>query len=212
MFALLKELDKIDKSNLEPDEKKFLQICYESFRLRFYLYSKQFWRAYEQTKIMNQLISTTLGKESDYNPYYLTSGLFNYFAFTGRKKYPFLFTDNLYKNSSREKGIKYLELASNSDNFMIKTEALYFLVKIYLEVEDKPDLALKYSSQLIGEYNSNIIFQYYHLNILLNLKQNLQAKHEYNNILELIKSEDLSGKQKSHLKDIVDKVYKQTNF
>jgi hypothetical protein len=207
--CIIKGLDLLEKSKLDENEKTFLKICFESFRLRLLLYNQQFWRSYTQSKAMNKLIAPTQENEKTFTSFYLTSGLYNYFAFVARKKYPFLFNDKNYKKASKEIGIEYLKECTNSSNKMLQNESLYFLMKLYLEIENEPEKAMEYSSQLIKNNCNNLIYHYYHLNILLNLKRYKPAKEEYSKIIKLAENITLSPNQKKHIIDITNKIYKK---
>jgi len=154
-------------------------------------------------------MAPTQEKEKNFTSFYLTSGLYNYFAFAARKKYPFLFNDKNYKKASKEIGIEYLKECTNSSNKMLQNESLYFLMKIYLEIENEPEKAMEYSIQLIKKNNNNLIYHYYYLNILLNLKQYTQAKEEYYNIINLTNRINLNINQKKHINEITNKLYKK---
>jgi hypothetical protein len=83
-------------------------------------------------------------------------------------------------------------------------------MKIYLEVENSSLKALKYSENLQKKCNNNIIFGYYHLQILKNLGYNTQANIFYNRLVNNIENnKSLVENQKIHLKTIVSKLIKQ---
>ncbi len=209
---IINGLELLEKSSLSADDKTFLKICFESFRLRLYLYNKQYWRAFSQTKILKELIEPTLGREEQYFPYYFTSGLFNYFAFAARKKYPLIFNDSTYKKASREKGLYFLEKCSISENCMLKTESNYFLLKIFLEVEENHDKAEKYAKCLIQLHKTNAIFEFYQVKILKQLKCDNDAIQLAKNNQDLINANSsLSKMQKEHLKAIINKVLSKSS-
>ena len=208
MAGMINGTESLDKSNIPYHEKNFLHICYESYKLRLMLYDKQYIKAYSQSKSVVSQIQPVLGLEKKFNPYYLTSGLYHYFASAGREKYPLLFTNKSFKTASKVVGLGYLETCSQSDIKFLSTEANYFLMKIYIEIEENPEKALIYSNRLLKLYGNNIIYQYYQLNILLNLKRVQQAKDQYLLVLKLIdENSEISSEQKIHLKEITDKLY-----
>jgi hypothetical protein len=210
MAGMINGTESLEKSKLSFHEKNFLHICFESFKLRLMLYDKQYLKAYSQSKSVVAQIQPVLGLEKNFNPYYLTSGLYNYFASTGREKYPLLFTNKNFKTASKVVGLGYLETCSQSNVVFLNTEANYFLMKIYLEIEENPEKAQIYSNRLLKLYGNNIIYQYYQLNILLNLKRTQQAKEQYLLVLRLIEGNtEISSEQKIHLKDITEKLYKE---
>jgi hypothetical protein len=205
---IIQGLNLIEHAEMNENEKTFLKICFESFRLRLLLYNQQYLRSYSQTKVLNKLTFPLLGKEKLYPPLNLTSGLYNYFAYMGNKKYPFLINDKNYKTASRVLGLEFLNQCSMNENIMLHIEARYFLMKINLEMEEDGPKALEYSTSLIKDYKGNLIFQYYHLKILLHLKNELAAKEQYNKILRLThENNELSEMQKKHMAQITAKLY-----
>ena len=97
-----------------------------------------------------------------------------------------------------------LEKLKNSSIIFVKTEALYFLVRIYLEGEKDFDKALKNASELVAYYPNNYIYKWFFLRIL-------QAKGDTNELNrcrkafldDLLRSEFYTGQQKTHLKQLL---------
>ncbi len=191
-------------SNSPPTENEvLLNISIQAFKLRFLLYNKQYYKAYKQAKFLVQIISSsTIAQDNEYT--ILIYGLMNYFGNKAYKKYPFVFYQKQYKNFSDTIGIILLEKAAKTNNIFVKTESLYFLVKIYYEVEENYEKALFYSSKLTSLYPDNAIFGYYHLNILINLKKNNEAKIFKEKLFKSIYSNNsLTLEQIVHIKSII---------
>lgn len=110
------------------------------------------------------------GKEDEFHGFLLTSGLYNYMTDQAVGKYPFLKIYSIfYPEGDRELGLTQLINASRSEYLIWRTEANYFLMRLYLDMEQDPSQALGYASWLTGKYPSNLIYQYYHLVILKEL-------------------------------------------
>lgn len=208
LAGVLNGTESLEKANIAYHEKNFLKICYEAYRLRLMLYDKQYVKAYSQSKAVTGYIEPVLDLEKTFIPYYLTSGLYHYFGSAGREKYPLLFKDKKYKTASKVVGLGYLETCAKSDVAFLSNEANYYLMKIYLEVEENNEKALSYSNRLVKSFSNNVLYQYYHLNILLNLKRTIQVNEQYQLVLKKIEeNQQLNNEQKSHLKEITDQLY-----
>ncbi len=98
--------------------------------------------------------------------------------------------------------MKLNECTKSSFEF-IKAESLYFLMKIYLEVEKNNEKAYQFSSQLISLYPENILFGFYHLLILKNLKREIEFYNfEYKVYFYLNNNHQLKKKSETTLKAI----------
>lgn len=190
-------------------ENYFLGVAFESYSLRLYMYNWEFIDAYSNAKnVCKKIEATAHCQEWDIG--LLTLGLYNYFAALGSEKYSFFFGDDCFKKASRTAGIELLERCTKSGNVFISTEATYFLMKLYLEVEDKPEKSLEYAIKLEKKFPNNIIFGYYHLNILLTLRRDALAKDVYARLMLKTKNNNqLDAEQKSHLQEIIRKKYKE---
>lgn len=126
-------------------------------------------------------VEQSRGKESQYEGFYLTSGLYNYMTIQAARRYPFLKIYSLfYPEGNRELGLQQLNSITESDNMVWSTEANYFLMRMYLDMEQDASKALLYAARLTREYPSNLIFQYYHYQVLkaLNDKESVDNKRE----------------------------------
>jgi len=65
--------------------------------------------------------------------------------------------------ADKNKGYKLLELSTSSDIRLIKTESNYFLSKLYLELQENPEKASRYTQFLINQFPDNLVFRYNHL-------------------------------------------------
>ncbi len=182
------------------------RIYIEAFRLRLFLFNKQYLKAYKQSKILTKNIQTFSKLYINNELNYLIRGLFELFGSLAYAKYPFIFNDSIYKTLSSQTGLKLLEECTKSQDIFIKTEALYFLMKVNLEVFQNHREAIKYSQQLIETFPENIIFKYHHLNILLNLKAKEQAKDFKYQLINQVRLSNLTQMQKQHLNQIINQL------
>ncbi len=112
-------------------------------------------------------LELSFGRENIHPGFYLTSGLYNYMTAHAVSKYPFLRLYALfYPEGNQALGLDQLKTAARSENEVVKTEARYMLMRLFLEIEEQPEKALYYAVWLTEEYPLNLIYRYYHLQIL----------------------------------------------
>jgi hypothetical protein len=101
-----------------------------------------------------------LNDNNDLSPEFMFgSALFNYYAAWFRQEYPILKPVlALFPKGDKELGIKQLKKVYNNA-FWTRTEAQYFLMRIYYNEEDDEKSALEYASYLAKTYPDNPYFQ-----------------------------------------------------
>lgn len=200
--------NKIEKTSLSQNEKTFFLESFGAYKLRLFIYNNQLLRAYNQAKSLNKQVNTCHHVNSQYPLFGLIEGLYNYFFAIGKSKYPLLFPEKNYKSASKNNGINYLKESTQSNDIFKSTEASYFLMKLYLEIEAAPKEALTYSAKLVKKFENNLIYQYYHLDALMMLKKGHEAKVQYFKMISMIKTDNnISNEQREHIKKITNKLY-----
>jgi hypothetical protein len=160
------------------DQDLFYLISMYAMQARLDLKNGAYIRAMRNGRNAISHFERSRGKEATFHGFLLTSGLYNYMTDQAARKYPFLRIYSIfYPEGNRELGLTQLRKASQSEYLIWSTEANYFLMRLYLEMEQDPDQALGYASWLTSTYPSNLIYQYYHLVILIELG-NAQAINE----------------------------------
>lgn len=161
---------------------------------------------YHHFSALNQLhhcigyYKDSFGKENRYQWLYLTSGIYNYYIESVKKRFPFLIPYLfLFPKGDQKKGIEQLSIAAASKDGILSTEATYFLAKLHLELEKNYVLTRKYLDELLAQYPSNLLFRYYHFNSLIR-EDNLEGAIQSLKILKrkAMNNNELSEKQKSH--------------
>ncbi len=183
------------------DEQLFFLIHVHAYRLRLELMQGEYFRAYRNLNQSMRHIGASLGREDSYPSFLLTSGLYNYMTDYIRTNYPlFRFYLLLHPRGSRSLGLEQLKLASLHQDILIKTEATYFLMRIYLDLEEDPAKALEYAERLTEQYPENLIYLYYHHQIASKLLLTGQAsvlKHLYYEALK--NNPQLTPEQQTYL-------------
>lgn len=148
-------------------EQTFYFINIYAMQARLFLKKKEYLRTIISLRNCISEIEASLGRESDYPPFNLSSGMYNYMSEYAKKKFPFLTLYTLlYPKGSMVLGLEQLKAASSSGHLVWKTEAVYLQMKIYLELEQKPALAIPLARQLAETYPGNLIYQWHYLQAL----------------------------------------------
>lgn len=183
------------------DEQLFFLIHVHAYRLRLELMQGEYFRAYRNLHQSMKHIGASLGREEEYPAFLLTSGLYNYMTEYIRVNHPvFRFYLLLHPRGSRSLGLEQLKMASMHQDILIKTEATYFLMRIYFDLEEDPAKAFQYAEWLTQQYPENLIYIYYHHQIASKLSLTGQVtglKHLYHEALK--NNPQLTPEQKTYL-------------
>lgn len=156
----IEELEAVNRTQRDT----VLLIYAQLFRARIMLLEKKYINGLESLNACIHMIEKVIESNSMGNQHIkLIVGLYNYYYGHVYDEYyllrPFLMG---YPEGNMELGLKIItECASDQWDFN-STEAHYFLVKIFLESENNPELAMRYSSSLIEQYPSNLIYAFQH--------------------------------------------------
>lgn len=182
------------------DEQLFFLIHVHAYQLRLELMQGEYFRAYRNLNQSMRHIGASLGREASFPPFLLTSGLYNYMTDYIRKTQPlFRFYLLLHPRGSMYKGIEQLKTASRQQDILIKTEATYFLMRIFLDLENDPATALKHAEWLTDQYPENLIYIYYHHQIASKLSLTDLASSLKNQYYEALNDNtQLTGEQKTY--------------
>lgn len=157
----------------DSDSDLFHLIAIYAFQARLDLKNRAYVSAMRNSRNALTYIEMSKDRTSGYGGFLITAGLYNYMTVKAARQYPFLRIYGLfYPEGNRELGLAQLRMASRSDNLVWRTEANYFLMRIFYDMEEEPARALESAAWLTSEYPSNLIFQYYHLLALLGTTNN----------------------------------------
>ena len=182
--SLAKELVKTKNYNYN-DVFQFINLY--ALKARIELLNSEYLRALRHMRNSVEFLELSIGRENIHPDFYLTSGLYNYMAEYGSRRYPFLMVYALfYPRGDMQKGLEQLKLAAYNSNIVIKTEAHYFLMKIFFELEQDFSQALQHAAWLVAEYPENLIYLYHYHEILLLLEKNELAAEIRKDFFELL--------------------------
>jgi len=176
-----------------------------ALRARLDLINGEYTKALMHMKNCVDFIGLALGREQIHENFYLTSGLYNYMTEYGSRRYPFFRLYILmYPKGNMKLGISQLETAAKSQDLVLQTEARYFLMKIFLELEQDHQKALEHAGWLATKYPGNLIYLYHYHELLSVNNQEAKANAIRKLYFERIKSNThLSSVQRQYLEGLL---------
>lgn len=192
----------------------FSHIYIYAYKARLEIFNGRNLKALRHLFSSINYIEIAMENESQSDRYKFVAGLYNYFVAYIIEKYPIFYPYFfLFPKGDISKGLQQLKECSNSNDILVKTEAIYFLSKIYLEFENNYQLANEYCSKLTTSYKQNLIYRYYQFKSYLLLKDMENIKNEYYKLKIIAeKNYQLSNIQKVHLLEIAKLDLKQYNI
>ena len=204
---LEKLLEKRKSAKQLKQEDVFNYINLYSYRARLELLDNNYMKVFSYMNKCNAFILLSSGSEESYEPFYLTSGLYNCFMSAAKKDHPLFAPYFLFApECEMEKGVKQLSKCCCSSDFLLQTEANYFLMILYGEGEIDYPLSSSYAEKLCAQYPNNLLYQYYLFKVKL-LSGNLESAMK-NLILLYQKEKSITGlneAQRKHFTDLAGK-------
>lgn len=198
-------LDLKEESQLTNDDIYSLIIFY-AFKARFEILSNNYFKALKFLQKSIRYIEISANNINEYENFKLTTGLYLYTISHMAEKYPIFYPYIMFlPKGNKELGLKYLKDCLTSKDIVVRTEARYFLMKIYLESENKYDIAELHLKYLLKNYPNNLVFHYYFYQSLILQKKIDESKLQLNNMEKNANNNsELNNKQKTHFIDIIN--------
>lgn len=189
-------------NNLRNDS---LKIFFVAFKLRLLLLNHQYLKAYQLINNLADNYKVYVDGISNKDEQKLISGLMHYLGAKAYKKYPILFYNKTFRCLSDTLGLRLLKECTRSNSLFVRTEGLYFLMKIYDEIEEDFAQAYIFSLQLVSLFPDNIIFGFHHRTILdrLNKKQEAE-KYKIRLMTAIYQNKELLDVQKRYLTQMIN--------
>lgn len=196
-----------------PDINSLLNIIYSySLKARLENYRgntlKSFFYFYKSITYIKKCIDTPVEDER----LNLVLGLYYYFTDYIENEYYIMHA--LFfsiPEGNKNKGLKYLEDCSTSTNEMIRTEANYFLLKIYANTEK--DYSKAYTNALIltQQHPNNLVYSLEQFKLLLKMKQSGETQIVQQKLIEEIQTAgNINNIQKKHFISQIEELTKAT--
>lgn len=189
----------LKETKLETNEDLFAYIIVHAFKTRHELLNDNYLNAANDLNTCIDQISDSFGRENEYEPFHLTAGLYYYFMWLAYEDYfwirPYLM---LYPEGDKEKGLAYLTEMTKSSDAFLRNESLYFLMRIYYDLEKDYRLAKKYADILVSDNPNNLIYRLFQYRVALEIDEahSTELRTEYLNQVNATKS--LTGQEKDH--------------
>jgi len=195
------------KTKQFTNEDLYCIISVYAYRSRLEAMNKNYIKALSNVNNCISTMKKTFGKESEFEPFKLTTGIYNFSIQQVRSKHPYLFPYTVFLPAGdKKRGIEMLNTIAFSNDNLLSTEANYFLMKIYLEEDVNYKESLKYGWKLVSDYKPNLLYRYYYFKSLL-LSGKMELALEQIRILtsESKANQELSKEQKLHFLNLVKK-------
>jgi len=182
-----------------------LKIFFVAFRLRLLLLNHQYLKAYQLINNLADNYKVYVDGISNKDEQKLISGLMHYLGAKAYKNYPLFFHNKTFRCLSDTLGLRLLKECTRSNSVFVRTEGLYFLMKIHLEIEEDFYQAYIYSSQLVSLFPDNIIFGFHHREILDRINKKQEAEmYKARLITAICRNKELLDVQKRYLTQMIN--------
>jgi tetratricopeptide (TPR) repeat protein len=163
-IALAKPLEKNERTKFEA---AFFLMSAHGYIALVHNYNSETMKAVgEAKKVYNYVIDGL--KYMDKNPeFYFSSGLFNYYVERYPKDHPIVKPVMwFFKDGEMETGLRQMDLGVKKGVFT-RTEAAFYLARIYMKHEMKFDKAATYTTPLVQKYPNNPVYLMKHAEALV---------------------------------------------
>lgn len=112
-------------------------------------------------------------------------------------------------SGTREQGLRYLEECSGSDDRMIRTEANYFLLKIYSYTEADYQKAWYYANILTLDHPNNLVYSLEKYKLMILMYKPAEARLYHARLIEEIRrAEFINSNQRTHFLNNIEQISK----
>ena len=198
-LAVINRYSKDQPKQLSPDE-LFAIIHGYAYQTRLALHKKKYLKGLSNLKRILPYLEEVLENSRENDKFTLLAGLYHYLASVTIEKRPILRPFfKLAPDCDRKLGYQLLISAAQSSHPLISNEAKYFLMKINLEISGNFFEANKWSRILVEHFPDNILYHYYLMLSMAELKRNKEVQKEFIRIQDLSANTPwLSPEQRHH--------------
>ncbi|GAB3172055.1 tetratricopeptide repeat protein [Telluribacter humicola] len=161
-------------------EAVFFTMAAHGFRALMYNYQRELIKAATEAKSAYNALMAGM-KLTDKNPeFFFTTGMYNYYVEVYPNDHPIVKPVMFFfKSGNKALGIKQVDTATRV-GVITRAEASYYLARIYLEQESRPDQATVYSSKLNSWYPQNPVYKMVYAESLIQAGRYDEATDEIN--------------------------------
>lgn len=187
----------LDKKNLTL-EQTYQAILVRAFEARYALLNENYLAGVRQLNACIDQVSETFGNEPQFEPLYLTSGLYYYFMQMAHEDYIFLRPYLMFfPDGDKAQGLQYLQRMANTNDVFLRNEGHYFLLRIYYDVEKDYAKAREQVADLLKRHPENLIYRLFSYKTELAIGDEdltLREKNRYLNSIE--RNEELDAEER----------------
>lgn len=211
-YALLEQCIKVCDARLKRDADDFDAILFKGgaigFRGRLRGDRNQYLKAARDGMRCLPLLDASQKLEPSNKDILFGQGIYNYFAEVIPERYPVVRPVMWFlQKGDRQKGIEQLKEVAQSGHYA-RTEAAYFLARIYRVFEKDKYAAQAYLEQLYGRYPDNALFHRFLARNLVELGQWKRGVELYEEVIR--RSE--AGRTGYHLRGHIEALYHLGKF
>ncbi len=190
---------------INNNEEAFLAAIVHSYSIRVLGLKKQYFRVVSTLNKAMTSFRYALNAEQSHEGLCLISGMYNYLIDSKLDKHKFLYPYLLfYPNGNKKKGLELLRKCAQSEDIIIKTEAMYFLLKINAEIEKNTEKATFYAKKLIELFPMNSVYHFEYYKILVSENKIEEAEIEIQKInSNLLQNKCVNEQQRGHFKQLI---------
>ena len=149
---------KFGKDSKNP-EAVFYTMVARGYMALLYNYRGELMNAAGEGKKAYNALTEGLNLISKNSEFYFTAGMYNYYVEIYPEEHPIIKPVMwFFKKGDRTLGLKQIDTATKLGT-ITRAESCYYLARIYLKHEGKPDKAILYSQKLIDLYPQNLIYR-----------------------------------------------------
>lgn len=195
------------EKELNDKDKAFQLAIVHSYAIRVLGLKKQYLKVVSTLNTAMNSFRYALEHKQSHDGLNLISGMYNYLVDSRLEKHKFLYPYLLfYPSGNKKKGLELLQQCSRSKNIIIKTEAMYFLMKMNAEIEKDTEKASFYAKQLIQLYPMNSVFHFEYYKILVSENKINEAEAELKKInTNLLHNEYINEQQRQHFRLLINR-------
>ena len=204
--AVIKRLSKKAQDSINNDELAILLHSY-FLRTRYNMLRGDYFDGMKDLQNCLAYTKKSLNRSDESESLNLGAGLYNYLIAKSYDEYlllrPYL---SFYPSGNADLGLQQIQACQNSENRLIRTEARYFLMKIFNEWEDNQERSLEYCTMLCKDYPQNLIFKIYRIELLHSM-ENKEFNSEILAYRSLLRKDVYSPEIRRYFSNLLDEKF-----
>lgn len=157
---------KFGKDSKNP-EAVFYTMVARGYMAMLYNYRGELMNAAGEGKKAYNALTEGLNLINKNPEFYFTAGMYNYYVEVYPEEHPIIKPVMLFfKKGDKALGLRQIDQGTKSGT-ITRAESCYYLARIYLKHEARPDKAVIYAQKLVDMYPENVIYRMTHVESLI---------------------------------------------